>query len=73
MQGGSRTRAIVQNLQGGWRRFFAPKLLSEWKRDAQRRHRRRINQNLNQMATGSMDADEFDDTPYEGLDAWDIW
>lgn len=67
MQRGSQLKPIVGDMHN-INYFRRGPSVTEMKRNAQRRHRRRIKQNL-----GRFDEASFDDQPYDGLDAWDVW
>jgi hypothetical protein len=71
MQHGSRLPPIVGSLKGLNAYIDRHPSVTEMKRDAQRRHRRRVKQNLKEITAGA--DDEFDQAPNEGLDAWDVF
>ena len=73
MQSGSSHRAIVQDLKSPCRRGFYKRSHTEWKTAAHQRFRHRVKQEMHLIATARLDADDFDGSPVEGLDAWDIY
>lgn len=73
MQRGSSHAPIVGSLRGLNRHIKRSTEVAIAKRLAQRRHRRRINQEMQQVVDGRLDENDLDSQPYEGLDAWDVY